>query len=42
MDEFLGINNTEYTRYVNTQDNTVAYVRTSDQILVYFLELEDD
>ena len=42
MDEFLGINSTEYTRFVNMQDNTVAYVRTSDQILVYFLELEED
>jgi len=32
----------EYTRYVNPEDHTAAYVRTSDQILVYFLELEED
>ena len=36
------INHTEYTRYVNPEDHTAAYVRTSDQILVYFLELEED
>ena len=43
VDEVLpGIDDKEYTRWVNQEDNTAAYVRTSDQILVYFLELEED
>ena len=42
VDEVVGIDHKEYTRYVNPEDHTAAYVRTSDQILVYFLELEED
>ena len=41
-DKYLNITSETHSRFINTKDDTVAYIRKDHNSLEYFLELEND